>query len=45
MKAKLSLELLNKKEELSNLSLYSDIKDLETSIRELEKQENELRET
>lgn len=44
MKSKLNLELLNKKDSLKNLPLYIEIQDLETSIKELEKQESEAKE-
>lgn len=44
MKSKLNLELLNKKEQLKNLPLYIEIQDLETSIKELDKQEEQAKE-
>lgn len=44
MKANLNLQLLNKQEELKSLDLYKEIKDLEISIKQLEKQDEEIRE-
>ena len=44
MKSNLNLELLNKKEQLKNLPLYIEIQDLEISIKELEKQEEQAKE-
>lgn len=44
MKANLNLQLLNKQEELRNTDLYKEIKDLEISIKQLEKQDEEIRE-
>lgn len=44
MKSKLNLELLNKKEQLKNLPLFIEIQDLETSIKELDKQEEQAKE-
>lgn len=43
-KAKLSWLLADKKQELADLWIYQEIKDLETSIRVLEQEENEIRE-
>jgi predicted ATP-grasp superfamily ATP-dependent carboligase len=44
MKSKLNLQLLNKKEELRKLDLFQEIHDLEISIKQLEKQDEEIRE-
>jgi predicted transposase YdaD len=44
MKAKLNLELMNKNMELRDTALYQEIKDLETSIKELSTQETQIKE-
>jgi hypothetical protein len=44
MKLKLQSQLIEKKELLQDLELYKEIKDLEQSIQELEKQENNAKE-
>lgn len=44
MKSDLNLKLLNKKEELRKLDLFQEIHDLEISIKQLEKQDEEIRE-
>lgn len=44
MKSNLNLQLLNKKEELRKLDLFQEIHDLEISIKQLEKQDEEIRE-
>jgi len=44
MKAKLNLELMNKNMELRDTTLYQEIKDLETSIKELSTQETQIKE-
>lgn len=44
MKSSLNIELINKEQELKNLALYSEIKELELSIKQLEKQEEEVKE-
>ena len=44
MKSDLNLQLLNKKEELRKLDLFQEIHDLEISIKQLEKQDEEIRE-
>ena len=41
---KLNLELFNKKEALKNLELYKEIQDIEISIKQLQKQEEQIRE-
>jgi len=44
MTTKLNIELFNKKEALKNLELYKEIQDIEISIKELQKQEEQIRE-
>ena len=44
MKSNLNLQLLNKKEELRKLDLFQEIHDLEISIKQLEKQDEDIRE-
>ena len=44
MRTDLNLKLLNKQEELKNLPLYKEIKELELSLRQLETQDSEIRE-
>jgi hypothetical protein len=44
MKSDLNLQLLNKKEELRKLDLFQEIHDLEISIKQLEKQDEDIRE-
>ena len=41
---KLNLELFNKKEALKNLELYKEIQDIEISIKQLQQQEEQIRE-
>lgn len=44
MKSNLNLELLNKKEELKKIDLFQEIHDIEISIKQLEQQDDEIRE-
>ena len=44
MTTKLNLELFNKKEALKNLELYKEIQDIEISIKQLQQQEEQIRE-
>ena len=44
MKSDLNLQLLNKKEMLRKLDLFQEIHDLEISIKQLEKQDEDIRE-
>ena len=45
MKSNLNLTLLNKKQELKNLALYNEITDIEISLKELDRQEADIKET